>query len=136
MGSEDVKKVMYHGDMYVFLFEERGNGDVVHVILSFLPSIFSIPWFKDGIHEPLERCRGVAHAEKHDEHLKKAPPCFERCLPPVFIADSDIIVSPSYVEFAKKFHPLEVLDTFREVGERGYVFSCNGIEGSIVYDIS
>jgi hypothetical protein len=31
---------------------------------------------------------------------------------------------------------LEVFDAFREVGEQGDVFACDGVEGSIIYDIS
>jgi hypothetical protein len=50
--------------------------------------------------------------------------------------DSDVIVSPSYVELAEELHPLEIFDTFRKVRERRDVFACHGIEGSIVYDVS
>jgi hypothetical protein len=68
--------------------------------------------------------------------LEEASPHFKGCLPPVFVADSDVVVPPLYVKFAEEFHSLEVFDAFCEVGEWGYVFACDGVEGSIIYNIS
>jgi hypothetical protein len=68
--------------------------------------------------------------------LEEAYSCFESHLPSIFVTNSDVIVPPSYIELAEEFHSLEIFDTFRKVGEWGYVFACDGVEGSIIYDVS
>src|ERR1700677_2160238 len=50
------------------------------------------------IHHCLEGCRGVAKSKKHDSGLKESISCFERCLVFITFFDSNIVVSPSYVE--------------------------------------
>jgi hypothetical protein len=98
--------------------------------------VFLVPWFEDGIYEALKGCQWITHSKEYNQCLKKASPCFKGCFPLVFITNSDVIVSPSYIEFAEELHPLEVFNAFCEVWEQGYIFADDGIEWSIVYDIA
>jgi hypothetical protein len=50
--------------------------------------------------------------------------------------NSNVIVSPSYIEFAKELHSLEIFNTFCKVGEWGDIFAGNGVKWSIVYDVA
>jgi hypothetical protein len=63
----------------------------------------------------LEGSWGVAHAKKHDLWFKKSPSGFEGSFSLVTIMNSDVVIAPSNIKFAKEFHALEVFDTFSKV---------------------
>jgi hypothetical protein len=60
------------------------------------------------IHEALEGSGTVAHAEKHDSWFKESVARFKGGFPLVFFPDSNIVISPANVKFAKYFHALQV----------------------------
>jgi hypothetical protein len=60
--------------------------------------------------------------------------CSECSLPLIALSDADIIVSPSYVELGEVSHALESMDEIINEGEGVLIFSCDGIECSIVLD--
>ena len=136
MGGEDEKEVVYHLNVQCCFRKECCDSDVIHVVFAFLPTIFLIPGFKDSIHETLEGCRGVAHSEKHDFWFKEPLACLEGSFPLITVANSNVVISPSYVKLAEEFHALEIFDTFCKIWERGNVFSSDSVEWSIVDDIS
>jgi hypothetical protein len=55
-------------------------------------------------------------------------------LPLIALLDADIIVSPSYIELGEVSRTLESIDEIINEGEGVSVFSCDGIECSIVLD--
>jgi hypothetical protein len=55
-------------------------------------------------------------------------------LPLIAFSDTDIIVSPSYVELGEVLCTLESMDEIIDKGEGVLIFSHDGIECSIVLD--
>jgi hypothetical protein len=53
------------------------------------------------IHKALEGGGAVAHSEKHDSWFKESSTCFESSLPLIFFSDSNVIISPTDIEFAE-----------------------------------
>ena len=72
------------------------NEDIVHVDGE--PS-FSEFFFEQGVHHSLEGGWGVGEPEEHDTRLEEAFIRNEGRLPFVALLDTNIIVSPSDVEF-------------------------------------
>ena len=119
---------MYHLDAQCGFCEECCNTNIIHIIFAFLLTIFLIPRFKDGVHEALEGGRGITHSKEHDFWFKKPSACLEGSFPLITATNSNIIVSPSYIEFTEEFHALEIFNTFCKIWEKGNIFSSNGIE--------
>src|SRR6202453_5480095 len=80
----------------------RSNSNIVHIDSdnSPLDSEFCHDIFVNLIHHCLESCGGVTESKKHDSGLKESISCFERRFVFVAFLDSDVIVSPSYIEFS------------------------------------
>jgi hypothetical protein len=53
-------------------------------------------------------------------------------LPLIALSDADIIVSPSYIELGEVLCTFELIDEIINEGEGVLIFSCDGIECSIV----
>ena len=68
------------------------------------------------IHESLERGRGVGEAEEHDSGFEEPLMGDEGGFLLVSVLDTDIVVSPSYVELGKD---LGVSEFIYEVGDEG-----------------
>ena len=80
-------------------FQVRGGDkEVVHIDNE--PS-FSDHVSERVIYEPLEHSGGVAETKEHDRWFEESLVGDEGCLPLVTILDTDIIVSPSNIEFGK-----------------------------------
>jgi hypothetical protein len=54
--------------------------------------------------------------------------------PLIALSDADIIVSPSYVKLGEVLRALESMDEIVDEGEGVSIFSCDGVECSIVLD--
>ena len=65
-----------------------------------------VEFFEDTIHKSLEAGWGVGHAKEHDLWFKKSVACFECSFPFVTFSDTDVVIAPSDVKFAKYFHSL------------------------------
>src|ERR1700677_721895 len=78
----------------------RSNSNVVHINSDYRSpeSVLGNDIFVYLIHHRLEGCGGVAEAKKHDSGLKESISCFERCFVFITFFDSNVVVSPSYVE--------------------------------------
>ena len=87
---------------------------------------------KNGIHKGLEGGGGVAEAEGHDEGLEEAKGAFESGLPLVAMLDANIVVAPTDVELCKVARALELVDKFRNQGQRSSVFYGDVVEVPIV----
>ena len=62
--------------------------------------------------------------------------CLEGGFPFVAFPDTNIVIAPLNVEFAKQLHALEVFYALGKIGEWGDVFLSNCIEGAVVDDIA
>ena len=136
MGGKDTEQVMSHGNMYMDVHEQCGYSDVVHVVLSFLSSPFLVPGFQYCVHKLLEGSRGVTHSKEHDFRLKEPSACFECAFPLIGFANSNIVVSPTHIEFTEYLHSLQVFNALCKVWEWGDIFLSDSIEGSIVNNVS
>jgi hypothetical protein len=58
----------------------------------------------------------------------------EGSLPLIALSDADIIVSPSYIELGEVSRALESMDEIVDEGKGVSIFSCDGVECSIVLD--
>jgi hypothetical protein len=63
----------------------------------------------------LKGSQGVAHAEKHDKRFKESSSSFEGSFLLVIIVNLNIVITPSYIEFAKEFHTLDIFNTFCKI---------------------
>ena len=77
--------------------------------------MFLIPWFEDGVHEVLEGGGGITHSKEHDFQLKEPSACLEGSFPLITVANLNIVVSSSDIEFTEEFHALEIFNTFSKV---------------------
>ena len=90
--------------MGVFLVES----EVVRRVYKHIIHIDDQPPFIDEIsegmvHVGLESGWGVAESKEHNGWLEDSKRGGESCLPPVFWADENVVVSPVDVEFGKDF---------------------------------
>jgi hypothetical protein len=67
---------------------------------------------KYAVHEGLKGGWTITESEEHHSGFKKAERCDECTLPLVVFLDSDIIISPSDVEFSEQGGILHVIDEF------------------------
>ena len=86
------------------------NSHVIHVDLK--------PFFRDHVHADMvhERLEGggcVGETEEHDCWLIQPKGSDEGCFPLVLFSQSDIVVSPSYVELGKESRVFHIVDKFR-----------------------
>ena len=78
----------------------RVDEEVIHV--------YDEPSFSDHIpkgvrHESLKGGGGIGHAEKHDSGFVKSSVGDEGSFPLVTFLDSNIVISPAYIELGKDF---------------------------------
>src|ERR1700677_3397006 len=78
----------------------RSYGNIVHIDSDDGPleGVLCDDIFVYLIHHRLEGCGGVAKSKKHDSGLKESISCFERRFVFITFFDSNVVVSPSYVE--------------------------------------
>ena len=91
------------------------NEEVVHV--NDKPS-FRDHITKGVIHKALESGRGIGETEEHHSGFKESLMGDEGSFSLMSIFDSDIIVSPSDIEFGEDFHPLEFINKVGNEGKR------------------
>src|ERR1700677_870650 len=66
--------------------------------------------FVNLIHHCLEGCWRVTEAKEHDCGLKESIACFEGRLMFVSLLDSDVIISPTHIEFGEDRGSAKVCD--------------------------
>ena len=60
---------------------------------------------------------GIGHPKEHYERLEESSVCGEGAFPLMSVLDSDIVVSPSDVEFSEEFSSLKLINEVRDEGE-------------------
>ena len=68
------------------------------------------------VHKCLESGWCITKAEEHNSGFEKAKGSDEGCLPLVRLADTDVVIPPSNVEFSEEGGVLYVIDEFRDKG--------------------
>src|SRR6267154_584822 len=56
---------------------------------------------ESGIHHGLESGRRIGESKEHNSGLEESSVRLEGCFPSISIFDTDIIISPSYIEFSE-----------------------------------
>ena len=117
------------------IYEQGGNSNVIHVVVSFLLSPFLILGLQYCIHKLLEGSRGVTHPKEHYFGFKESSAYFGCAFPLIGFMDSDVVVPPTHIKFTKYLYSLQVFDALYKVWEWSDIFASDGIEGSIVNNI-
>src|SRR5712675_1706828 len=89
---------------------------------------------KDGVHHHLKGGWGVGQSKEHDRWFEQPFVSDEGCFPLVSLSDTNIIVSPSYVELSKQGSSAGLI---YELGnQREWVRISNGplVQTSVVLD--
>jgi hypothetical protein len=91
---------------------------------------------EDVVHHGLKGCWRICESKEHNRWFEQSFARFKGCLPFVSLFDTDVVVSPSYVEFGEQFLSGEVVDQFSD--ERKWVFIGDSplVQSSIVLDWS
>jgi len=84
------------------------------------------------VHHCLKGCRRIGEAEVHDCWFKQPVFCFESCFVFVAFSNSDVVISPSYVQFGVDVRIAQILYEVRDKGEWILVMHSEGIDLSIV----
>ncbi|KIJ57656.1 hypothetical protein HYDPIDRAFT_104008, partial [Hydnomerulius pinastri MD-312] len=92
VGAEDLEDAFH----YAMMFFEGGRED--HDVLP-----------EDVVHHRLERRRGIGKAEEHDRWLEEPAVGPKGGLPLVSFFDTDVVVSPAYVQLGEDFGVLEFI---------------------------
>ena len=79
---------------------------------------------KHSVHRSLEGGGGVGQPKEHDSWFEQSCWGFESGLPFVAFLDSDVVVSPPYVELGEERLTLELLQDCFNQGERVIVTDC------------
>lgn len=119
------------GDLAVFFECECEDEDVVQVdgYLSFGDEIREY-----GVHEGLESSGGVGETEEHDLRFEETLVGGESSFPFIAFLDSDVVVTPSYVELGEVARSLQSVDDVSDQGEWVAILDCVLVETSIVLD--
>ena len=88
------------------------------------------------VHHHLECGGTVSEPKKHYQGFIEAPIHAEGSLPLVTFFDADIVVTPSNIKFREISGIVQLIDQFRDQGNRVAIFHGNSIEGTIVLDKS
>jgi hypothetical protein len=86
------------------------------------------------VHHGLEGSWTVGEAKVHDQWFEEISICSECGLPLIAILNTDIIVSPSYIEFGEVSCALESMYEIINEGEGVLILSCDDNECLIVLD--
>jgi hypothetical protein len=89
------------------------NAEIIYI--NFEPSL-SDHVGKNAVHERLEGGRAIAESEEHYCGFEETKRCDECTLPLVFFLDSDVIISPPYIEFGEQGGILHIIDEFGNEG--------------------
>src|SRR6266702_3666439 len=112
--------------------------DVVHVNSDCGPErfVFKNDITIDEVHHRLESRWGVGETEIHHGRFKKPVSGFEGCLVFVPFADTDVIVSPSYIEFCVDVCVAQIAYKIGDEGKGVLIADCYCIDLSIVLNRS
>ena len=84
------------------------------------------------VHERLEGRWSVAETKEHDGRLEESERSDECSLPLVFLANADVVESPSDVELSKYRGVFHVVDQFGNKGQGIHVADSVGVQVSVV----
>ena len=84
------------------------------------------------VHHSLEGCGGVAHAKKHDGRFKYSIFGLECHFPLISVFDAYIVVAPLDVQFGEILGSFQLVDEFRDEGEKIAVLDGSFIEFSVI----
>ena len=107
------------------------NGEVVHVDdkPSFLDVVSEIE-----IHKCLECRWGTTESKKHYRWFEQPQRRNESSLPLIAFFDSNVVISPSYVEFGKEGKLVEIVDEIGDKRQGVCILYCMFVEIAIVLD--
>ena len=96
---------------------------------------------EEVVHHGLEGGGGICEAKEHDHWLKEAAIRFERGLPLVAIAHTDIVVPPTDIQLRKErrpaaVHPCESIHELSDEWEWGGVVHSEGVQSAVILDRS
>ena len=77
---------------------------------------FSYEVREDGVHESLESSRRVGKTEKHNTRFEKSMVSDKCGFPLISFFDSDVMITPAYIELSKDLCILELVDN---IGSQG-----------------
>ena len=107
------------------------NGKVVHV--DDKPSIPDVVG-EIEIHKCLECRRGTTESKKHYRWFEQPQRGNESGLPLIALLNSDVVISPSYVEFGKEGKLAKVVDEVGDKRQGVCVLDCMFVKIAIVLD--
>src|SRR5260370_37231645 len=112
-------------------FSLRMDGKIVHVdghppLGNFLA--------EDHVHHHLEGGGGIGQPKEHDCRFKESFWGKERCFPFVSFFDTDIVVSPTYIELSEEGAAGKVVDSLGNEGRHVAVLLSPSVDGSVVLD--
>ena len=110
-----------------------GNPPVVHVISQVL-EVSLKELAEVSVHHSLEEGWRVHQAKIHDLRDESPVFCFKHHLVLVFFCNSDVVVSPSYVELREESLISQVLERFPNIWERVVVPDRPLVDFSIVHN--
>ena len=89
------------------------NGQVIHVNdKPAFPDVVS----KVEVHKCLKRRWRATKSEKHHHWLEQSKRCDEGSFPFITLLDSNVIISPPYVELGKEGELAKIVDKVRDKG--------------------
>ncbi len=111
-----------------------GDSDVVHVDTDSCPKwfMFENDIVIDVVHHGLEGCWQVRESKIHDRGLEKSVSGFKRCFLLISLADANIVVPPSDVEFCIYMCVAEVTNEVCDKREGVLIPNCEGVDLSVV----
>ena len=122
---------LMEGDSFQHVFS--GDPPVVHVV----SQIFwvSLEQFSEvSVHHSLEERWHVHQAKIHDLRDESSILCFEHRFVLVLLCNSDIIISPLYVELREEGFISQILKRFPDIRERVVIPDCLFVDLSVVHD--
>ena len=86
-----------------------GNEEVINVVEEVVIMVFEEEGPEHFLHCLTEGGGGVCEAKIHDGWFIESERGLKCCLPPIFLLDADIVVSPVYIKFGEEGFSLEVV---------------------------
>jgi hypothetical protein len=99
----------------VLLKVEREDEDIIEVHGNFA---FSNKVGKDGVHYPLECCRGVCHPKEHNCGFEQAAVGSKHSFPFIPFLDPYVIVAPAYIKLCEVASAAQSVDNVRRKWEQ------------------
>ena len=103
-----------------------------HIIHVNLQPLFWEHIREDMVHESLEGGGGVAKPEEHDSGFEESHRGDKGSFPLIFLSDTNVVISPTNVEFSEQDRFLHIIDEFRDEGERVGVLDGVGVQVAII----